>query len=63
MSDVDIGEGGWYGDGRGGGDSDHRGDGDPLCGEHVVAQLKICEIDNHNQILLESLTFVRLVKH
>ena len=31
--------------------------------QHVVAQLKMCEIDNHNQILLESLTFVRLVKH
>ena len=32
--DVDIGKGGWYGEGGGGGNSDHRGDGDPLWGEH-----------------------------
>jgi hypothetical protein len=31
--------------------------------QHVVAQLKMREVDNHNQILLESLTLVRLVKH
>ena len=31
--------------------------------QHVVAQLKMCEVDNHNQILIESLTLVRLVKH
>ena len=30
---------------------------------HVVAQLEMCEVDNHNQILLESLTLVRLGKH
>ena len=31
--------------------------------QHVVAQLKMCEVDNHNQILIESLTLVRLGKH
>ena len=31
--------------------------------QHVLAQLKMCEVDNHNQILLESLTMVRQGKH
>lgn len=31
--------------------------------QHVMAQLKMYEVVNHNQILLESLTLVRLGKH